>query len=72
MTHFAYSQITDISVVNKICCMHRSTFTQHLDSLPSNSMIFVFYSLQCCHYNGLTTFSFLEAERGIDGSWDEF
>ena len=55
-----------------ICCMHRSTFTQHLDSLPSNSMIFVFYSLQCCYYNGLTTFSFLKAERGIDGSWDEF
>ena len=50
---------------NWICRMHRSTFTQHLDSLPSNSIIFVFYSLQCCYYNGLTTFSFLKAERGL-------
>ena len=43
MTHFAQWQITDICVVNKYS--YASTFVQRLDSLPSNSIIFVFIYL---------------------------
>ena len=42
MTHFTQWQITDISIVNEY--LYASTFTQHLDSLPSNSIKFVYFS----------------------------
>ena len=66
MTHFAQWVIS-----------YASTFTQHLDLLPSNSTKLVFLhhaNLQCCYHSDIatvSTFSFLRAGR-IDGPWDGF
>ena len=67
-------ELTSLLLIN---IWFASTFTQHLDSPPSNSIIFfsLFISLQCCYNIDIALryyFLFLEGRGGIDGSCDAF